>query len=153
MSAIDGLRACPLFKGFTDTGLTILAGIALPRAFPKGAPLFAEGMVGESLFVVVSGRVALSARSAQNEDVALGDVAAPGYLGELALIHQGQRMATATAMEDVSALELRHADFHRLLAQKPQACLKLLMNVVSVFGEKVQSNKDAFRSLVALAKK
>jgi CRP-like cAMP-binding protein len=75
--------------------------------------------------------------------------AGPGdYLGELALIQQGQRMCTATATAQVSAWEIRHQDFQRLLGQKPQACLKLLMNIVSAFGQKVTDNKETFKLLL-----
>lgn len=148
MSTVDGLRACPLFKGFTDTGLQILGGIATERLFPKGVPLFVENMVGDALFIVVEGRVAVSARNTQGQDVSLGELGPGDYLGELSLIQQGQRMCTATAASQVAALELRHADFQKLMAQKPQACLKLLMGICSTFGQKVTENKDALRALL-----
>src|SRR4051794_39356084 len=105
------LKACPLFKGFTDTGLQILATIAVERAFPKGTPLFVENMLGESLFIISSGTVKVTAKNAAGEEVALGEAGPSDYLGELALIQQSQRLATATAMSEVGAVELRHADF------------------------------------------
>ena len=46
------LKACPLFKGFTDTGIQIFASVAVARAFPKGTQLFSEGKTGESLLIV-----------------------------------------------------------------------------------------------------
>ena len=57
------LKACPIFKGFTDTGIAIFASIAVPRAFPKGTQLFAEGKKGESLLIVGEGTVRLSAKN------------------------------------------------------------------------------------------
>ena len=38
--------------------------------------------------------------------------------------------------------------FQRLLGQKPQACLKLLMNIVSDFGRTLQDNRDQLKSLL-----
>ena len=148
MPAVDTLKACPLFKGFTDTGLQILAGIATERAFPKGVPLFVENMIGESLFILAEGRVKISSKSPNGEDVFLGELGPGDYLGELALLQQSQRLCTATAMSGVSAVELRHADFQKLLAQKPQACLKLLMGIVTQFGAKVSENREAFKALL-----
>jgi CRP/FNR family transcriptional regulator, cyclic AMP receptor protein len=148
MVVTDALRACPLFKGFTDTGLRILGGIARPRAFPKGARLFAEDAAGDSLLIVEEGTVRLCARSAGGEEVTLGDVGAGEPLGELTLVQPGPRLCTAIAASDVRAVEIRHADFQALMAQKPQACIKLLMGMVVHFGQKVRDNREPLRSLV-----
>ena len=149
MPVFDTLKASPLFKGFTDTGLQIIAGIASERNFPKGVPLFVENMVGESLLLISDGRVRLSTKGPAGDDISLGEVGPGDYLGELSLIQQGQRMCTATAVSQVAAVELRHADFQKLLAQKPQACLKLLMGIVSLFGQKLVENRESFKALLA----
>ncbi len=145
------LKACPLFKGFTDTGIQIFAGIAVPRAFPKGTALFTEGKQGESLLIIGEGTVRLSAKSPSGEDVPLGEVGTGEPLGELALVQKGERLCSATAVTDVSALEIRYADFQKLLATKPQACVKLLMGVVSHFGQKARDNRDMLRTLIGKA--
>lgn len=148
MATVDALRACALFRGFTDTGLQILAGIAHERLFPKGVPLFVENMVADALIILVDGKVKVSTKNSAGVDVSLGEVGGGDYLGELSLIQPGQRMCSATAATQVLAVELRHADFQRLMAQKPQACLKLLMSICSTFGQKVSDNREAFRALL-----
>ncbi|NTX62658.1 cyclic nucleotide-binding domain-containing protein [Myxococcus sp. CA051A] len=145
------LKACPLFKGFTDTGIQIFAGVAVPRAFPKGTALFTEGKTGESLLIVGEGTVRLSARNPSGEDVSLGEVGTGEPLGELALVQKGERLCTATAVTDVSALEIRASDFQKLLATKPQACVKLLMGIVGFFGQKARDNRDMIRTLIGKA--
>src|SRR3954451_15991805 len=146
----DALKSCSLFKDFTDTGLQILSGIATERNYPKGVPLFVENMVADSMLILTAGRVKLTARGAAGEEVTLGSELNPGdVLGELALIQPSQRMCTATASTGVTAIELRHADFQRLLAQKPQACLKLLMAIVGAFGQKVQDSRGMLKQLLS----
>src|SRR5262245_13403363 len=107
MAPVAALRACPLFKDFTHTGLQIIAGIAAERSFPKGTPLFAENMVADSLLVVSSGKVRLTATNGAGEQVAMGELGPGDCLGELALIRQGQRLCTAIAILDVAAVEIR----------------------------------------------
>lgn len=148
MEVAAALKACPLFKDFTDVGIQIFAAIGVSRAFPKGTALFQESRPGESLFIISDGKVRLTAKSSGGEDVALGDVGGGEPLGELALIQKGERMCTATAITDVTAVEIRHADFQKLASQKPQACMKLLMGIVTHFGQKVRDNRDAMKSLV-----
>jgi len=148
MGPVAALKACPLFKGFTPAGLEILAQIANERKFASGVPLFAENAVGDSLLVLAQGRVKLTMRNKAGEQAPLGELGPGEHLGELSLIRQGQRMCTATALTPVVAIEIRHADFQRLLGQKPQACVKLLMGIVSTFGQKVMDNRDNLRALV-----
>ncbi len=148
MDAVSTLRDSPLFKGFTETGLNIIAGICAQRTYPHGTPLFVENMVADSLLVIADGKVSLSTRGKQNEDLHLGELGVGDWLGELSLINTGQRMCTATAITSVIAYEIRQGDFQKLLALKPQACIKLLMAIVSTFGQKVVDNKDALRSLL-----
>jgi CRP-like cAMP-binding protein len=145
---VAALKASPLFAGFTDTGLSILAGITAPHNYPQGTPLFVENMMSDSLLIIVEGRVTLSAKNKVGTEVTLGEIGAGDYLGELSLITPGQRMCTATATTPVRALEIRQADFQKLLTLKPQACVKLLMGIVARFGKKVADNKDALRSLL-----
>jgi CRP/FNR family transcriptional regulator, cyclic AMP receptor protein len=145
---VAALKASPLFAGFTDTGLTILAGITAPKNYPQGTPLFVENMVSDSMLVIVEGRVGLSTRDKSGAEHQLGEVGPGDWLGEISLINTGQRMCTATALTLVKALEMRQADFQKTLALKPQACIKLLMSICTRFGQKVADNKDALRSLL-----
>jgi len=148
-SVAEALQTCPLFKGFTETGVQILAGIATERTFPRGSPLFVENMVADSLLVVSEGQVRLSSKNGAGEEVMLGELSNGDWLGELSLIQQGQRLCTAVATSPVVAIEIRLADFQRLLSQKPQACIKLLMSICSHFGQKVADNRDALKSLLS----
>ena len=148
MAAVDVLRASGLFRGFTETGIQILSSIALERSFPTGAPLFVEDSVADSVILIAEGQVRLSARSASGEAVLLGKLGAGHALGALSLINQGRRMCSAIAASRVSVVEIRHGDFQRLLSKKPQACLKLLMNIVGELGQRLQDNRESLRSLL-----
>ena len=148
MAAVDVLRASALFRGFTETGIQILAGIAIDRAFPTGTPLFVEDAVSDTLILIAEGQVRLSARSASGEAVLLGKLGPGHALGALSLITQGRRMCSAIAASRVSAVEIRHGDFQQLLGKKPQACLKLLMNIVGDLGHRLQDNRESLRSLL-----
>jgi CRP-like cAMP-binding protein len=149
MAPVAALRACPLFKDFTHNGLQIIAEITEQRSFSKGAALFVENASADSLLILASGKVKLSATNAAGEPVAMGELGPGDCLGELSLIRQGQRLCTATAMLEVTAFEIKQANFQKLFAKKPQACMKLLMGIVSFFGQKVTESRDAFKSLLA----
>lgn len=148
MAVHDALRTSLLFKGFTETGLQIFGAIATPRQFPRGTPIFVEGMMGDSLFIVALGQVRVSAKNASGDDVNVGELGPGEHLGEMSLLSQGPRLCTATASSDVTALELRHADFQKLLTQKPQACLKLVLTLAAGLAQKVRESAPSLKPLV-----
>ncbi len=147
MDVATALKSCVLFKGFTDTGIQIFAGVCAPKQFPPGTPLFVENMVADSMLIVAIGTVALSTKGRHGEDVSLGEVGPGDVLGEMSLMQPGQRLCSAVARTPVVALEVRQTEFHKLLASKPQACVKLLMAVMALFGQKLAENRDALKSL------
>jgi CRP-like cAMP-binding protein len=134
MSKQVAMKACPLFKGFSESGMAMMEKITRERKIPANT--------------VVMGIVRLSIRSADGQDQVL-EVLAPGdAFGELSLLIGGHRMVTAAAETDCDVLEITRRDFAKLQKQKPQACLKLLMAIVNVFGKKVLACKDHLKPLI-----
>jgi CRP/FNR family cyclic AMP-dependent transcriptional regulator len=146
MTALEALQRAPLFKDFTETGLKIFAAIAQEKAIPAGTPIFVENMVGESLFIVKSGTVRLTQKSAEGERD-LGTLGAGEHLGELALLAKSVRLVSAVAATQCEVLELTQRDFARLQPQKPQACLKLALAIAADLATRVADARDLVREL------
>lgn len=140
------LKACPLFRGFTETGLQIIGSIAQLKSVPPGTPLFVEQMIGESLFVIGEGTVKLAVKGPQGEEVFLSRVTSPDSLGEAALLRPGPRQCSATVETPATVIEITRRDVAQLQRSKPQACLKLMMGVVELVGERL---RDADHDLKA----
>jgi CRP-like cAMP-binding protein len=148
MTAAEALQRSTLFRDFTDTGLRIFAAVAREKALPAGSPLFVENMVGESLYVVVSGTVRITRRAADGERE-LGVLGPGEHLGALAVLARSIRLVSAVAATPCQVLELTHADFVRLQPEKPQACLKLALAIATDLATRVAENRDALRELPA----
>ncbi len=148
MTAFDALKRAALFREFTETGLRIFAGIALEKAIPAGTPLFAENMVGESLFIVKSGTVRITQKTASGERE-LAVLGAGEHLGELALLAKSVRLVSAVAATPCEVLELTQRDFARVQPQKPQACLKLALAIAADVAARVAETRDLVRELAA----
>ncbi len=149
MDAASALRASPLLKEFTETGIGLVAGVCTPRSYPAGSPVFVENMVSDSLLIIAEGQVKLTTKNGGGQEVTLGEVGPGDWLGELSLVTTGQRLCSATAKSAVTAFELRQADFQKLMAARPQACVKLLMAICANFADKVVANREAVKSLAA----
>src|SRR5437763_12913416 len=70
------------------------------RAFRRGQVVFARGDPGDSLIVVVSGRVKVVVRSADGGELTLTVVPPGGMIGELSIADGGPRSADAETLEE-----------------------------------------------------
>ncbi len=148
MTAEEALAKAPLFRDFTETGLKIFASIAVEKAIPAGSPLFVESMVGESLFIVKSGTVKITQKSADGERE-LGTLGPGDHVGQLALLGKGVRLVSAIAATPCEVLELSQRDFVKLQPQKPQACLKLAIAIAADLAQRVADSRELLRDLPA----
>ncbi len=141
------LSQCELFKEFSETGLAILASIAEERAVPLGVPLFVEGMASDALFVVKAGSIRVLVKEADGADREVATLGPGEALGQLCLLQtSGTRLVTAVAAENTEVVEIRSRDFVKLQAQKPQACLKLMMAVSGQLGRLLTQNRELLRA-------
>jgi CRP/FNR family cyclic AMP-dependent transcriptional regulator len=146
MTIVEALQKSSLFREFSETGLKIFASIATEKSIPAGAPLFAENMVGESMFIVKSGTVRITSRDS-GEGLALAVLGAGEHLGELALLARSVRLVSAVAETPCELVEITQRDFYRLQPQKPQACLKLALAIAADLARKMAEGGDALRAL------
>jgi CRP/FNR family transcriptional regulator, cyclic AMP receptor protein len=147
MTLVEALQKSTLFREFSETGLNIFAAIATEKTVPAGAPLFAENMVGDSMFIVKSGTVRITTRSGESEGTLA--ILGPGeHLGELALLARSVRLVSAVAETPCELVEITQRDYYRLQPQKPQACLKLALAIAADLALKLAEGRDALRSLV-----
>jgi CRP/FNR family cyclic AMP-dependent transcriptional regulator len=150
MTPADVLRKCTLFRDFSETGINIFATVASEKSVPAGAPIFAENMVGESMFIVKSGSVRIAIREGQAERTLA--VLGPGeHVGELALLVRSVRLVSAVAESPCELVELAQRDFYRLQPQKPQACLKLALAIAADLARKLAEGREELRSLAGHA--
>lgn len=101
------------------------------RCFPAGSSLFLEGDRAHEVFVLMDGAVKISVSSADGRDVVL-DVFEPGvFVGELAVIDQGPRSATVTALCPVEVVIIAAGVFNEFLNRYPQVLRLLLVEVIA----------------------
>lgn len=146
------IKASALLKDFSPTGLQIIASVASEKAFPRGTLIFAENMVADAMYFVAEGRVAIGIKNAEGKDAHVASLGPGDTLGELSLLSPSRRLCSALAESDVRTVELRADAFKKLLAQKPQACIKLMLNISGEFGKKLNLNRDGLRMLALSGK-
>lgn len=126
MSAFDILRQSPIFADLPATDLVNLAEKLDQRTFARGMIIFHKGSIGQSLYLIASGRVRIFLLSETGREISL-EILNPGdYFGELALLDDLPRSAGALAMERTVTYALHRDDFRRLLDAHPRLGVPML---------------------------
>ncbi len=109
------LRKVSLFEGLPREDLERLADIGEERVLPAGETLFEEGEEGDAFFAVVSGAVEILRRRTDGTMERLAIRRSGDAFGEIALLDEGPRSATARTLEETRLMVLSRADFRGLL--------------------------------------
>jgi CRP/FNR family transcriptional regulator, cyclic AMP receptor protein len=115
------LAGVPLFAGFSKRDLERLADETDVVRFKPGETIVQEGMLGETMFVVLSGEAVV--RHGQRR---LGTLRPGDHFGELAAIDGAPRSATVVAATPVTANRLFRRTLFAMLKAEPQLSLKIL---------------------------
>ena len=139
------LEDVPFFKLLDSDERTALAGVLDEAAVKKGDTLFQFGDPGDSLYVVRKGEMELFVKDHTGEKIVLA-VAKPGDMfGELSLLDNGPRTATALALDDTELLVLDRGDLLLFLRKKPDAALDML----TVMGQRMRQTGELLRGRVS----
>jgi CRP-like cAMP-binding protein len=121
LDASDGTRTRRVFDDKLLQGLMVATQHRLPQHCPLNKVIMKEGEAGLFMYVVLSGRVAISIKSKLVEWVGPG-----GVFGEMALVDQSPRAATATAETDCDLLTINRGDFLTMVRTNPAFTVSLL---------------------------
>jgi len=125
------LRTVPLFRGAPDRALAIAATAVRRRVYEAGVTVFQEGDKGEALYILWAGQVKLSKIDLGGHEKTLAILQPPEFFGEMALLGESARSATALTLGEVTAYLLFNDDFRKLLADYPSISLNLTTTLAS----------------------
>ncbi len=111
---IEALRSVRLFRDLRQRDLEQVAQLADEVDLPAGHVLMREGETGSQMFIIVSGEARVDRGGRQIAVVGPG-----GHLGEMALVAEGPRVATATLTQPAHLFVLAHREFHSLMEDVP----------------------------------
>lgn len=109
------LRNVALFRHLSDVQLKIIYIMCTKEKFQAGTVLFRENDPGSVFYIIISGSVKIYTSNAAGEEKILTIVNAGESFGELALIDQGTRSASAQTLDECEMYCLRRDHFMTLL--------------------------------------
>jgi CRP/FNR family transcriptional regulator, cyclic AMP receptor protein len=123
----ERLRQVPMFQELSNKQLSQISSLMTRIERPSGTVLIDEGRVGHEFFIVLEGQVEV-----RHGDQVLATRGPGDYFGEIALIDEGQRMATITASTELVCHGLTYWEFRPLVQGNGAIGWKLLQSMAQM---------------------
>ena len=143
-AADDVLARAGLFQGVAPEAREALASALQYGDYTRGETVFTENEQGDTLFIVLTGKVKVGRRAADGRENMLSVMGPSDMFGELSLFDPGPRTATATVLTDARLASLAHADLRPWLNDRPEIAEQLLR----VLARRLRRTNDALADLI-----
>jgi len=112
------------------------------RQYAPGTTIFRDGDIGGAMYIIRSGEVELWLFDEDKTRVVLGTFGPGEFFGELSLLDEEPRSATATTLVDTTVLIIDREDLRILFGKKPDAAL----DVLGVLGRRMRQTNHIVRT-------
>ena len=146
MNVPDLFSKVPRFEGLSPADRSALSRAATVRSYRRGERIVTQGQPGDSFFVLVKGRVAVSILSPEGREVVLSTLSAGDYFGEMALLDEAPRSATVTAAERSELAVLTREAFFDLL----KGNFVLIRALLATFSRRLRHANATIEGLASL---
>ncbi len=140
----DVLVQCGLFQGVGIDDAEALASQLEYVDVPKGNMIFSQGEHGDSLYIVMSGKVKLGRKTRDGRENMLAVFGPSDLCGELSVFDPGPRTSNAVALTDARLAHLRQASLLPWIAERPQIAEQLLR----VLARRLRRTNDMLADLI-----
>ena len=138
------LARAGLFQGVSPEAAQALAGLLVETDYGRGENVFVEGQEGDSLYIVLQGKVKIGRRAADGRENMLSVLGPSDMFGELSLFDPGPRTATATVVTDGRLASMPHAALRPWISGHPEIGEQLLR----VLARRLRRTNDALADLI-----
>ncbi len=146
MLSAELFRPVPLFAGLDDNDLESLIAVTARRKYSRDAVIFFEQDLGDSMFMILSGSVKVAILSEDGREIILSLLTDNDFFGEMSLLDNEPRSATAIAKMDTEVAVLHQKDFLAIVQRQP----RVLINLLSVLSSRLRKANYQIGNLALL---
>jgi CRP/FNR family transcriptional regulator, cyclic AMP receptor protein len=136
----EELKQIAVLQAMDGEALARLGAALEEKDYADGQTVFAEGDPGDSMFFIVKGCIRIEKRAQATSAVhkVLAVLEAGDYFGEMALLDQKPRSASAVAAGGATILRLSKAAFDQLQAKSSVAGMSVLFAMIRTSSERIR---------------
>lgn len=126
------------------------------KHYETGAVIIEEKTEAERFFIIRKGKIEISKRFEGGDKAVLSIQSDGDFFGEMAILDEGRRSATVSALEPTDVLEIHKDDFDALLYKAPVLAYRILRELSSRLRETgallisllTEKNKQLYRAYI-----
>ena len=138
------LKAVPFFTQLNDRELDVVRAVAAEKSYAKNAVVLTEGEMGDSLYMIQSGKVKVFIGDEDGREITLKMLGPGDFFGEMSMVDKQPRSASVTTIVASTFLVLSHAAFEKCVEQSP----RIGNMVMTILAQRV---READRKIGTLA--
>lgn len=146
------LAEMDVLNGITDAGLDRIAAIAREESHRGGDVIFEEGSVGDSIYLILDGKVRISRSVSGMGEEALAVLGPGDAFGEMSLIDDFPRSADARVHERCRLLVISKEAMEDLLFLDKDLAYEILWNFVKILSSRLRETNDKMTFLSVTGK-
>ncbi len=133
------LKETAFFQDFSQFELDLVHDFLHERVFKDDEPIFEIGQPGAVLYFVFKGKVSIEVPSQNGTVKKLAELTERSFFGELALLDDAPRSATARAIGETTVLGLARAELESMLKERPLVAAPVYRSVARITGARLVS--------------
>jgi CRP-like cAMP-binding protein len=147
------LQNIPLFINLSKRDLSALFNLIHDRSYIKGEYIFHQGDPGIGLYIIREGEVKIERKLDSAETISLAKFKSGDFFGELALLDDEKRSASAIAESDVKLAVIFKPDMDEFISHTPKRGVKILQGISHIVAVRLRQVNEENINLQSLIKK
>ena len=123
---LEALSSTALFTGLSVAEIEDLVAFASVRRYKARTVIMEKGDAANAVYIILDGQVRIFSQGDEDKEVTLNELGMGQYFGELALITDEPRCASAVTTSDARLLMVPKPQFKEFLATSPDAALRMI---------------------------
>lgn len=132
--AMGALKSIPMFSDMSGRELSLLLSIMHSRKYQAEEVIFNQGAMGAGMYIIVHGSVHIVSEPSGAVIAELGEA---DFFGEIALLDESPRSATAVAKGFSVVLGFFQPDLFSLAERNPKLGMKVVMRLARIIGHRL----------------
>ena len=143
---LELLKKIPVFEGISDRNLKIIYSLCHLRNYKEGELVFQSGEPGVGMYIILEGKVEIYLKD-QERHLEYAVLYEGDFFGEIALLDDLPRTASARATTYSALLGFYRPDLLNLLNRNPSLAGEVLMNIAKLIGRRLVNTNQELEKL------